>query len=186
MALEANSSKDDGHDPQRVKEPLNATRITLPVEFYKLPMAMAFGGAMLGGVRGGRREGMRFLAENAHRAPTTRKGWYLYRKTKNYRMMLGGLRGGGKDGLKLGLTGLAWAGLAEVMRRTGLDDVREIVAGVGTGSVFAAIYRLPWTKTRQTLGLGLLVGTSMRLGRYTMDKAKEAASTQQRGDLAEN
>ena len=41
--------------------------------------------------------GMVFRAENAHRFPTSQKGWYLYHKSKNYHAMLGGL----KDGLKM-------------------------------------------------------------------------------------
>lgn len=41
--------------------------------------------------------GMVFRAENAHRFPTSQKGWYLYHKTKNYHAILGGL----KDGLKM-------------------------------------------------------------------------------------
>lgn len=62
-----------------------------------LPVVCASAGMALGVFRGGRMASLRFLAENAHRAPKTVKGWYFYNKTKNYRMMFGGLKEGGKD-----------------------------------------------------------------------------------------
>jgi hypothetical protein len=116
-----------------------AIRLTIPVEYYRLPCAMTVSGAVIGMFRGGRRESLRYLAENAHRAPTTLQGWYFYKKTKNYRVMLGGLRGAGVDGMRLGLTAVAWVGLEEGMKRSGLDEVREMGAGLGTGGLFAAI-----------------------------------------------
>src|SRR5258708_475959 len=62
-----------------------------------LPVVCASAGMALGVYRGGRMAGLRFLAENAHRAPETVKGWYFYNKTKNYRVVYGGLKEGGKD-----------------------------------------------------------------------------------------
>ena len=62
-----------------------------------LPVVCASVGMALGFYRGGRMASLQFLAENAHRAPKTIKGWYLYNKTKNYRIMYGGLKGGAKD-----------------------------------------------------------------------------------------
>ena len=62
-----------------------------------LPVVCASAGMALGVYRGGRMARLRFLAENAHRAPKTVKGWYFYNKTKNYRMMYGGLKEGAKD-----------------------------------------------------------------------------------------
>ena len=62
-----------------------------------LPVVCASVGMALGFYRGGRMASLRFLAENAHRAPKTIKGWYLYNKTKNYRILYGGLKDGAKD-----------------------------------------------------------------------------------------
>ena len=62
-----------------------------------LPVVCASAGMALGVYRGGRMASLRFLAENAHRAPKTVKGWYFYNKTKNYRMLYGGLKAGAKD-----------------------------------------------------------------------------------------
>ena len=60
-------------------------------------LGAAFTGMFLGLSHGSTMAGMVFRAENAHRFPTTQKGWYLYHKSKNYHAMLGGL----KDGLKM-------------------------------------------------------------------------------------
>jgi len=124
---------------QRTEESPNAVHLTIPREYFTLPMAMVVGGSFIGMFRGGRQESWRFLAENAHRPPTTVQGWYFYNKTKNYRVMLAGLKGGGVDGLRLGLTGLGWVAFEELMRRIGLDDIREIAAGTGTGALFALL-----------------------------------------------
>jgi len=147
--------------------------ITVPPEYYRLPAAMMIAGGTLGMFRGGRRESWRFLAEHAHQAPTTVQGWYFYQKTKNYRVLMGGLRGAGADALRLGLTGLWWVGMEEAMRRMGLDDVREIGAGVGTAGVFAGLYRLPWRVVGQTMFLGLLVGTTLRMARYSFERNRK-------------
>jgi hypothetical protein len=76
------------------REAIKGERRVSPVV---LPVVCASVGMALGFYRGGRMASLRFLAENAHRAPKTFKGWYLYNKTKNYRMMYGGLKDGVKD-----------------------------------------------------------------------------------------
>ena len=59
-------------------------------------------GALLGVAHGTRTEALRFRAENAHRLPTTTKGWYLYHKSKNYAVMWNGIKEGARLGGKLG------------------------------------------------------------------------------------
>ena len=49
--------------------------IRLPANLLIMPFTAAFVGLLLGMSRGGRRERLRFLAENAHRAPRTVQGW---------------------------------------------------------------------------------------------------------------
>jgi len=49
-------------------------RVTIPSKYYRLPVTMMIAGGTLGMFRGGRRESWRFLAENAHQAPTTVQG----------------------------------------------------------------------------------------------------------------
>ena len=83
--------------------------------------------------------GMRFLAENAHRPPRTRRGWYLYWKTRNYKVALAALQEGGRWSMRLGFIALSWVVCEEGMYRTGLGDFRELGAAVGTAGVFSGV-----------------------------------------------
>jgi hypothetical protein len=96
-------------------------------------------GMAIGGVREARMAGMQFLAENAHRPPRTVRGWYLYSKTKNYRMLLAGLRGAGVESLRLGTIALGFATAEEGLGRLGLDEVKEVGAGLSTGLLFSGM-----------------------------------------------
>lgn len=116
-----------------------AIELHIPPRFLVLPGAGAVTGLSIGLIRGARMASWRFLAENAHRAPTTVKGWYFYKKTKNYRMMWGGLKEGGRDAVKLGVVGLAWAALEDGIERIGGDDVKEVGAGLGTAAMFSTV-----------------------------------------------
>lgn len=118
------------------KEPI---RLYIERDLYLIPTALTTTGFAFGILRGARQESLRFLAENAHRAPKTVKGWYLYQKTKNYRVMFAGLKQGGREGLKLGTGGLVWVGFEQASRRVGLGDWMEMTAGLGTAGVVSAI-----------------------------------------------
>ena len=118
---------------------LPAIHVKLPRQYYLLPGAAVLTGISIGLFRGSRTASLRFLAENAHRPPTTVRGWYLYNKTKNYRVLLGGLREAGADATKLGLTAATWVAIEEGCTSLGFDDVREMAAGLGTGTLFGAV-----------------------------------------------
>lgn len=132
-------------------------------------------GTAIGLVRGSRAAGLRFLAENAHRPPTTVRGWYFYKKTKNYKMMLGGLSKAGTDAAKLGFTALAWVTFEEGLNHLGWEDIGEIGAGIGTAGVFAGVYRLPWRTASRVVVLGVLVGMTMRTMRWGKERLAEQA-----------
>ncbi|CDO71317.1 hypothetical protein BN946_scf184908.g74 [Trametes cinnabarina] len=155
---------------------LPAVRITIPERYYLLPGAAILVGTTIGLFRGSRTASLRFLAENAHRPPRTVRGWYLYNKTKNYRVLLGGLKGAGADATKLGLTAAGWVMLEEGCTRLGLDDAREVAAGLGTGALFGAVYGLPWAAIRRTTGLGLLIGGTLRALRWSKEYLREQAA----------
>lgn len=130
--LQAMSSTE--HDDE-----LPPIRITIPERYYLLPGAAIIVGTTIGLFRGSRTASLRFLAENAHRPPKTVRGWYLYNKTKNYRVLLGGLKGAGADATKLGLTAAGWVIVEEGCTRLGVDDVREVAAGLATGTLFGVV-----------------------------------------------
>lgn len=100
-----------------------------------------FWGFSMGAFLGARQSGLQYLAENAHKLPTTVQGWYFYHKTKNYRMMLGGVKRGirfaGKTGGLCLLYGSLEAALDDV--RGEADVVNSVTAGVATGSIFSAL-----------------------------------------------
>lgn len=101
----------------------------------------SFWGFSIGAFLGGRQSGLQYLAENAHKLPTTVQGWYFYHKTKNYRMMLGGVKKGVRYAGKTGGLCLLYSSL-----EAALDDVRgeadvfnSVAAGISTGTVFSLL-----------------------------------------------
>jgi hypothetical protein len=113
--------------------------LTVPPRLVIVPGTAIIVGVAIGLMRGGRAASLRFLAENAHRPPSTVQGWYFYNKTKNYKVILGGLKGAGVDASKLGLMGLGWVGIEEGMERLGWGECKEIGAALGTGAVFCGV-----------------------------------------------
>lgn len=176
-----------------------AIHVNIPPRLYQVPGTALVVGTVIGTVRGWRKEGLRFLAENAHRAPTTLRGWYFYKKTKNYRMMLGGLAEGGRQGLKLSTTAIGWVTIEESIRRFGhgLEEAAEVGAGVGTGALFGLVcefvvgkaevegriilslisFLLKKNKDRlglRTTGQSILLGSVVGLGMAGMRKGRES------------
>ncbi|KAM0753039.1 hypothetical protein T439DRAFT_378779 [Meredithblackwellia eburnea MCA 4105] len=115
-----------------------------------------------------------FLAENAHRLPTTVQGWYFYQKTKNYRVIYSGLVGGLKTGTRLGVWTGAFVGLEEflergsrryIMRAREGEDLQFPtrwasggLAGLGLAGAAGQIYRLSRFGGGRRLVLGLSLG----------------------------
>lgn len=114
-------------------------RLKIPQRFMVVPGTAFIVGSAIGIMKGGRTASMRFLAENAHRPPTTVQGWYFYKKTKNYRVMLGSLKGAGSEASKLTALAVGYVGMEEGMDRLGWGSAKCIGAAVGTALVFSAV-----------------------------------------------
>jgi hypothetical protein len=156
--------------------PASPIKLYIPPRFLYIPGAAVTLGIALGLTRGGRRAARQFLAENAHAPPTTVKGWYMYNRTKNYKVMLGGLKGAGKESLRLGAVAVGWVALEELLKNSPFSMVG---AGVGTSAIFAALYRLPLRTAGQTMLLGLVLGGSMEgltVGRRRLEAQKSAGA----------
>ncbi|CEL59415.1 hypothetical protein RSOLAG1IB_03348 [Rhizoctonia solani AG-1 IB] len=160
-------------------------RVNVPARYYLVPGVCFTTGFILGLTRGARQSSLRFLAENAHRRPTTVQGWYFYKKTKNYRVMWGGLKGGTAVGLKMAAFGGLWVGLEQgslvLGERVGgrggewVGQGREMIAGVGSAGLVLAGYRLPRPVWGQVIGLGVIGGGVMygaRRGREWLEEAE--------------
>ncbi|KAG9036474.1 hypothetical protein FRB95_008772 [Tulasnella sp. JGI-2019a] len=148
-----------------------------------IPVCSATAGMTIGFIRSSRMASLRFLAENAHRPPTTLQGWYFYNKTKNYRVLLAGFKGAGREALRLGAMGCSWVALEEGCQSLGstihaswLASGKEIIAGTGTAAIVAAIYRLPRRTVFRTVGLGFCMGatvSALRLVQSRLGKDQE-------------
>lgn len=121
-------------------------RIKISGDVVNIPIATSLAGMMIGFARGSRMSALKFLAENAHRAPTTVQGWYFYNKTKNYRVLLGGFKGAGREALKLGAVGCGWVAfeqswksLSNLVGSGRLSEAKDVVAGGGTAAVVSLI-----------------------------------------------
>lgn len=117
----------------------NAIHLTIPPRFYLVPGAAVIVGTAIGLMRGAQATSLQFLAENAHRPPTTVQGWYFYKKTKNYKVMLGGLKGAGAEASKLALVATGWVAIEEGLERVGWGQAKEVGAAVGTAGMFSAV-----------------------------------------------
>jgi hypothetical protein len=127
----------DGVDSDRPA----AIHITVPPRVLLLPGAAALVGTLVGFRRGSRAAALRFLAENAHRPPTTVRGWYFYNKTKNYRVLLEGARAAARDAAVLAATAGGWVAVEQAFEAAGApwDAGAQVAAGASTAGVYCAI-----------------------------------------------
>lgn len=131
-----------------------AQRLTL------LPLFGSLWGFFLGSYNGGKRSSMQFLAENAHRLPSTVEGWYFYHKTKNYRVLWGGIRSGLRAGWRFGAVCLAFEGIEAALDeyRGSVDVFDSVGAAVITASGVSLLNRLPRQSTKYAIAIGVAVG----------------------------
>lgn len=103
-----------------------------------------FWGFTIGSYLGGKQTAYQYLAENAHKLPTTVRGWYFYHKTKNYKVMLGGIKRGVRMGIPTAAICLAYGGMEAALddARKEADMFNSITAGMGTGVLFSAMSKL--------------------------------------------
>ncbi|KAK4054808.1 hypothetical protein OIV83_000732 [Microbotryomycetes sp. JL201] len=136
-----------------------------------IPLAASVFGFVSGLLTSSRLAARQFLAENAHRLPTTVQGWYFYQKTKNYRVMYNGLLGGFKTGAKIGLWTASFVGLQQAIdsgvRRTFTQSrypampsrwASGATAGLGLAAAANYAFRLSRSAAPRRLFLGASLG----------------------------
>ncbi|KZW04097.1 hypothetical protein EXIGLDRAFT_758398 [Exidia glandulosa HHB12029] len=144
---------------------------------FQLPALASSVGFTIGLFRGSRKSGLQYLAENAHKAPTTVKGWYLYKKQKNIRMILGGFTQAGRDGVLLAALGTGWVATEEGLKFAGLGDFREPAAGLAVAAAVSAAYRLPFRRVAVLAVAGGLCKLGLRLVAQAQKEAGETGET---------
>jgi hypothetical protein len=122
-----------------------------------------FVGSALGLSHGGQTAGLRFRAENAHRLPTSQKGWYFYHKSKNYHTLLGGVKEGARMGAKLGFWVAAFMTMEEAVDEwrgggKNRDFLSTVAAGLTTSGAFSLWNQFPMTTAARTAKTGLRIG----------------------------
>ncbi|KAJ2389098.1 hypothetical protein GGI05_003600 [Coemansia sp. RSA 2603] len=117
-------------------------------------------GALAGGYLGGQLSGRQYLAERAHRLPTTVSGWFFYQKWKNYRVLLGAMKGAVRYGSKIGGCVLAYSSIeAAVDRVVGEAQMfSSVAAGLGTAVGMSLITKLPRSSAKRARVAGIAVG----------------------------
>lgn len=118
-------------------------RLGIEVE-KRIPYAATSGfatGLGLGYLHGSKRAGLVFRAENAHRFPTSSRGWFQYHRSKNHVAFVGGVKDGMKMGFKLGMGALAFSLFEETVDYA-RDDERDFLSTVTAGLSFSGIYSL--------------------------------------------
>lgn len=117
----------------------NAIHITIAnPTLLLIPVCASTFGFVSGLLSTSQRVSLQFLAENAHRQPTTLQGWYFYNKTKNYKIALEGVKGGLKTAARLGLWTSAFVGLQEAGVRSRVLNSTQAGALAGTVMAVAA------------------------------------------------
>lgn len=140
-------------------------RLSLPPRI-RIPLMTGLGfvaGGVLGVSHGGQMAALRFRAENAHRVPTSQRGWYLYHKSKNSYTAYGAVQESAKMGPKVAI----WVGTFVTLENA-LDQFRggdrhkdflsTVLAALTTSGLFSLWNRLPLPTAVRTARLGLRIG----------------------------
>ncbi|KAJ2780102.1 hypothetical protein H4R18_003645 [Coemansia javaensis] len=120
-------------------------------------------GALLGAYLGAQQAGRQYLAERAHRLPTTVEGWFFYQKWKNYRVIMGSLRGAARYAPRLAACVVAF-GAAEALLDRAVGHVQaasSAVASTATAVAVSLAARLPRSSARRARSAGLAVGLAV-------------------------
>merc|ERR1712225_102860 len=125
-----------------------------------IPLSASSFGFVSGLLSTSQKVALQFLAENAHRQPSTLQGWYFYNKTKNYKVALESIKGGLKTAGRLGLWTSAFVGLQELGVRSSVLNSTQAsgLAGTVMAVTASALYKLSKRTLPRRIALGLAVG----------------------------
>lgn len=116
-------------------------------------------GAYISGIARSRQ----FLAENVHRLPTTKGGWFEYHKAKNYAVFNQAGIGAVKYGIKFTAISACYASIEQKLEsKFGEGFYNATASGFATSILFSAFNRLSVPSTKYAVlfgtGVGLFIG----------------------------
>ncbi len=135
---------------------------------YRVSIILA-SASLIGGVAGTydgtKKSSLQFLAENAHRLPTSMKGWYFYHKRKNYVLVRNGMIQGAKTSLKVTSYCGLFFGLEALIDhlKGGIDFTSTAISTTVVGWTYARITRLSRYQTLNYMKTGLILGLASGL-----------------------
>ncbi len=103
----------------------------------KLSITSFYIGLVVGGYRSSLSRAKQFTVENFHLLPTSKRGWYMYHRYKNYSVIKSFIQNGIKSGLRLSSWTLLYC-VADgfFISMNGEHVVNGAFAGLSTGSLF--------------------------------------------------
>ena len=128
----------------------------------KMTLAGVSFGIVSGFWMGSRRRGLQFLAENSHRLPRTKGGWFYYHRFKNYAMIRGGTHSAVRYAGKCGGLSLLFFGseqLAEYF--VGENSFNAVAAGLSTSLLHSIHQSMSMQLTRRAMLLGVSCGVGI-------------------------
>lgn len=129
-------------------------------------------GLATGFYNGFTRSALQYLAENAHRMPSTKGGWYFYHKRKNYVVLKEGMVQGFKQMVRFGAISSAYFGIeAYIDRLRGTIDfgssmLAAATVGLGYGLTAGLSRKQTIRSARSFMIFGGIVGLMQDFIRY--------------------
>lgn len=135
-----------------------------PLRLLSAGIAAGAYGFLTGFFAGASTSSLRYLAENAHRMPRTKGGWYFYHKRKNYVLAKDGMVAGIKKGFKLSTFAMMYFGIeAYLDHARGVIDfgntvISSGIVGIGYGLTLGLGRRQALKSAKAFLIFGTVTG----------------------------
>ncbi|KAI8911578.1 hypothetical protein EDD86DRAFT_202742 [Gorgonomyces haynaldii] len=142
-----------------------ATKVD-PNVFYasRLVLVATATGFAAGAFMQGQLRGLQFVAENMHRVPKTKGGWYFYQRAKNNAVVEAAGIGGVKMATKFSFITIGYCVLDNLIEmQLGDRWTNPSVAGFLIAGGFSLYSRLSFGASRRALLVGTLAGTCIGL-----------------------
>jgi hypothetical protein len=128
----------------------------------------SLGGGIISGLVSARNTSLQYTAENAHKKPTTKQGWFYYHRTKNYKIIFNFFRSSLFGSLKYGslIGSFFFLDVSFNMLEGEVRYFHSPLAGLAISSLFSFANRLPKSYSSTAKVYGLACGAAIYLNDY--------------------